>query len=336
MLIDSVSIEVSAGKGGAGAVAFSKIKMSLGPTGGSGGRGGNVYLEAVSDLGALRRFRTTKKFSAENGRDGRGAFRDGNNGEDTTLLVPRGTVVSNLATGIVSELTSIGERLLVAKGGNGGKGNFHYRSSINTTPKQSQPGLQGEVFALKLDLKLIADIGFVGFPNTGKSSLLNELTNANSKVANYPFTTLEPNLGVYENLILADIPGLIDGASYGKGLGIRFLRHIERTRIIFHFIDSGSQNPIVDYKTIRKELGAYNPLLLEKDEYILLTKTDTVGEDSLAKTIKSLAQLKNVKKIISISIYDYDRMLTLRRLLDKVSEKTVAIPETIKESKGGK
>lgn len=336
MLIDSVAIKVSAGKGGAGAVAFSKIKMSLGPTGGGGGRGGSVYLEAVSDLGALRRFRSTKVFSAENGRDGRGAFRDGNNGEDLILTVPRGTVVTNVETKTASELTSIGERLLVARGGNGGKGNFLYRSSTNTSPKQSQPGLPGETFTLSLDLKLIADIGFVGFPNTGKSSLLNELTNAESRVANYPFTTLEPNLGVYGDLILADIPGLIEGASYGKGLGIRFLRHIERTRIIFHFIDAATESPIADYKTIRKELGAYNPLLLEKEEYVLLTKTDTVSEETLVKATRSLAPLKLGKKIIPISIHDYDRMLALRRLLDKMIEEIVVSPDPAKDPKGKK
>lgn len=318
MLIDHVTIKVAAGHGGTGAVAFSKIKMSLGPTGGSGGRGGDVYLEAVSDIGALRHFRTKKSFSAEDGRDGRGAFRDGHDGANMVLTVPRGTVIRNTDTGTGLELTALGERVLVAKGGNGGKGNFLYRSSKNTSPKQSQPGLPGEAAVLELELKLIADIGFVGFPNTGKSSLLNELTHAQSRVANYPFTTLEPHLGVYGDLILADIPGLIEGASLGKGLGVKFLKHIERTRILFHFIDASTEDPRKDHETIRRELGAYNPLLLEKEEYILLTKTDTATEERISETIRTLAPLK--REVFPISIYDLDRMTALMNLLDRMIE----------------
>ncbi|SRR6266481_923753 len=316
MLIDHVIIKVAAGKGGNGSVSFSKIMMSLGPTGGSGGTGGNVFLEAVADLGALRHFRSTKEFEAEDGLYGRQAFRDGNRGKDLILKVPRGTIVRNLETKKEYELTQIGEQFLVAKGGRGGRGNFQFRSSTNTSPKQAEPGRAGESAQLELELKLIADIGLVGFPNIGKSSFLNEVTNAQSRVANYEFTTLEPNLGVYHSLVLADIPGLIEGASEGKGLGIKFLRHIERTNIIFHFIDAASPDPVANYETIRGELGAYNPLLLKKKEYIVISKSDTVGEKALAKIIAVFKRKKT--EAIAISIYNLDQMNAMRKLLDEI------------------
>lgn len=319
MLIDEVRIRVSAGRGGAGAVSFSHIKMSLGPTGGSGGKGGDVYIEAVADLGALRHFRAKKSFAAENGLDGRSAFRDGRVGENLVLFVPRGTVVRNLATGAQHELTKLGERILVAAGGRGGKGNFLYRSSVNTSPKEHQPGLPGEEAAFELELKLIADIGLVGLPNVGKSSFLNEVTKAKSRVANYPFTTLEPHLGAYDNgLIIADIPGLIEGASSGKGLGINFLRHLERTRILFHCIDAQTPDPLRDYHTIRRELGAYNPALLEKTEYVIITKADAADNERLSEITHTLAPLG--REMLAISIYDPDRMAAVRTLLDRVSE----------------
>jgi GTPase len=316
MLIDNVTITVSAGKGGDGAVAFSHVKMTLGPTGGGGGTGGDVRFEAVADLGALRHFRSKKVFAAEDGHDGRSAFRDGRNGNSLMLKVPRGTVIHNRATGEDRELTKIGEKLVVAHGGNGGKGNFLFKSSRNTSPKQFQHGLPGEHFELHLELKLIADIGLVGFPNVGKSSFLNEVTNAQSRVANYPFTTLEPNLGVYQDLILADIPGLIEGASSGKGLGVRFLRHIERTHILFHFIEATSEHPLADYTTIRRELGAYNPLLLKKLEYIIISKADEVSDGRIAEIKKALKG--HGEAILPISIYDHDRMTAARKLLDRI------------------
>ncbi len=318
MLIDNVTIKVSAGKGGDGAVAFSKIMMTLGPTGATGGTGASVYLEAVADLGALRRFRTKKVFAAENGRDGRGSFRDGHRGEDLILPVPRGTVVHNLTKKTDHELTALGERLLVAEGGNGGKGNYHYRSSINTSPTKFQRGLPGEACTLELELKLIADVGLIGLPNIGKSSFLNYVTNAQSRVANYAFTTLEPHLGVYEGLVLADIPGLIEGASSGKGLGIKFLRHTERTRILFHFIDASAVDPMQDYKTIRNELGAYNPVLLEKQEYIIVSRTDMTSPERTREIIQSLAPLK--KEILPISINDKKQMTEARKLLDTIAQ----------------
>jgi len=321
MLIDDVKISVTAGHGGKGTVAFNKTKMNRGPTGGSGGRGGSVFIKGISDLSALGKFRFKKEFSAENGRDGLAQLHDGHNGKDLILSLPLGTVVHKLNTGEDVEVTKIGQLELVARGGKGGKGNYLFRSSTNTTPREFEEGEIGESFDLHLELKLIADVGFVGLPNVGKTSLLNELTNARSKVANYPFTTLEPNLGVYYDLILADIPGLIEGASKGKGLGIKFLRHVERTKILFHFIAADAADPVLDYKTVRGELEAYNKLLLEKPEYLFISKSDTVPQDAVAGIIDKLEKLN--QNVIPISIYDWDSIERVRKILnDLISEKT--------------
>lgn len=316
MLVDDVKIKVAAGSGGRGAAAFNKNKMSLGPAGGSGGKGGGVYLEVVSDLSALNQFRFKKALVAEDGKDGQNQFRDGHDGKDLIVKVPVGTLVHNLINKTEIEIVKIGERVLLATGGKGGKGNFLFRSSRNTSPKKFQAGLPGQEFELRLELKLIADVGFVGLPNVGKSSLLNELTNAKSKVANYPFTTLEPNLGVYYELILADIPGLIGGSSAGKGLGIKFLRHIERTKIIFHFISAESASPQKDYKTIRMELGAYNKALLKKSEYLFLTKSDAVSPQELKKKLAVLKKLN--KNANAISIYDDKSLKVVMKILNAI------------------
>lgn len=316
MLIDDVQIRISAGNGGKGSVAFNTNLMSLGPAGGSGGKGGSVYGEGVSDLSALGQFRFKKEFPAENGADGRGQFRDGHDGKDLILKLPVGTVAHNLTSGEDITIEKIGERVLLAKGGIGGRGNFLFRSPKNTSPKYAQGGLPGESFAFRLELKFIADVGFVGLPNVGKSSLLNKLTNAKSKVANYAFTTLEPNLGAYYELILADIPGLIEGSSSGRGLGIKFLRHIERTRILFHFISSESPTPVKDYKTIRKELGIYNKTLLEKPERLFLTKSDLLTSAELKK---KLAILKKIdRRAIAISIEDAESIKKVQKLLNEI------------------
>ncbi|MFA6437087.1 MAG: GTPase ObgE [Candidatus Paceibacterota bacterium] len=316
MFIDDVTIKIKAGDGGRGVVAFNRTKMSLGPTGGNGGNGGNIYLEGVSDISALAQFRYKKELVAKNGENGKSSLNDGETGEDLILKVPIGTVVHNLSTKEDSEIISIGQRLLVAKGGLGGYGNFVFRSSTNTTPRQATDGSEGEERILRLEIKLIADVGFIGLPNVGKSSLLNELTNAQSKVANYPFTTLTPNLGTYYELILADIPGLIEGASDGKGLGIKFLRHVERTKTLFHFISSESTDLLKDYQVIRNELGVYNKQLLEKPEYIFLTKTDLFEKKEITKKINQLKKIN--KEIIPISIIDDESVKKVEIILRKV------------------
>ncbi len=324
MLIDDIKIQVTAGAGGKGAVAFNKNMMSLGPVGGSGGRGGSVYVEGISDLGALNKFRFKKEFKTEDGHDGLPQFCDGEDAGDLVLKIPVGTVIHNLETGKNIEITKIGQQAVIARGGRGGKGNFHFRSSTNTSPKEFEYGEPGESLEIRLELKLIADVGFVGLPNVGKSSLLNELTNAKSKVANYSFTTLEPNLGAYYDLILADLPGLIEGASAGKGLGIKFLRHIERTKVIFHFVAADSADPMLDYKTVRNELGLYNKMLLEKPEYVFLSRKDAVLDNDANKAAEDLRKLN--KNVIQISIFDWDSIELVKKILNGlISEKTESV-----------
>ncbi|PIR04665.1 MAG: GTPase ObgE [Candidatus Liptonbacteria bacterium CG11_big_fil_rev_8_21_14_0_20_35_14] len=316
MLVDEIIINVKAGAGGKGAVAFNKNVMSLGPTGGSGGRGGSVYIEGVADIGALNKLKFKKDFEAQAGQYGKSQFNDGYDGQDIVIKVPTGTVIINQETKEPKEIIKIGEKILVAKGGNGGRGNFHFRSSTNTTPKQFQPGLPGEQFTLKLELKLIADVGLVGLPNVGKSSLLNELTNANSKVANYEFTTLEPHLGAYYEILIADIPGIIEGANHGRGLGLKFLKHIERTKIIFHLISAESSSPVTDYKTIRKELETYNPEFKAKPEYIFLSKSDGVDKATLKKRLEALKKYnKNIK---ALSILDEKSLEDVKVILNNI------------------
>ena len=325
MITDDIQITVIAGNGGRGSVAFQRTKQALGPTGGSGGNGGNVILKGVSDLTQLNQFRNKKERAAENGRDGRSQFRDGHVGEDLVLNIPVGTVIHNLDTGEKQEIMKVDERVVVVQGGNGGKGNFLFRSSRNTTPKQFQLGLEGEKAHLRLELKFIADVGLIGYPNVGKSSLLNELTNANSKVANYHFTTLEPNLGVYYELILSDIPGLIEGASEGKGLGIKFLRHIERTKVLFHLVSAESKNPAKDYRAIRKELGAHSKEILKKPEYVFLSKSDMISKEEIKEKISSLEKIskqKNstIKSVMSLTIYDDKDLKKVEKILNSLKK----------------
>ena len=316
MLIDNITIKVKAGDGGSGTAAFNKIKMALGPAGGNGGTGGSIFFEGVSDLSALSQFRNKKEVTAENGGNGRGNFVDGPDGEDLVLKIPIGAVITNLENGEIKEIVKVGERVQIAKGGHGGKGNYKFRSSLNTSPTQFQTGKPGEEFKIKIELKLIADVGLIGLPNAGKSSLLNELTGAKSKVANYPFTTLEPSLGVYYELILADIPGLIEGASEGKGLGIKFLQHIERTKILFHLISAESEDLDKDYKIVRKELEKYSKDLADKKEYLFLSKYDVLSVEDLKE---KLAVLKKLNKNAAIlSVYDEESLKKVRQLLNKI------------------
>jgi len=318
MLIDDITVRVKAGDGGRGAVAFQKIKFAHGPTGASGGDGGSVFVEGVSDLGVLNQYRFKKEVKAKSGMYGRSQFRDGEDAPDETLLVPVGTVVHNLDTGEDTEVVKVGERICLAKGGRGGRGNFHFRSATNTTPKEFEEGKAGQEFTVRLELKLIADVGFVGFPNAGKSSLLNELTRANAKVANYPFTTLEPNLGAYYDLILADIPGLIEGASEGKGLGIKFLRHVERTRVLFHLVSAEAEDVVKEYEATRAELGKYNPEMLEKPEYVFLSKADQVSPEDLKKKLTALK--KKNKNAVAISVLDDASLEQVKKTLQKIEK----------------
>jgi len=325
MLIDEVIIKIASGHGGRGGVSFRKTKMALGPNGGNGGKGGNVIFKGVENINALEQFRRKKEFIAEDGQPGRGDFVDGADGKDLILFIPTGTVIHNL-TKLPTEQTvetqyeieKIGQEIILARGGNGGKGNFKFRSSTNTSPKEFQPGISGQEFNIKLELKLIADVGFAGLPNAGKSTLLNALTNTKAKTANYPFTTLEPNLGAYFELILADIPGLIEGASGGKGLGHKFLRHIERTNTLFHFLSAESSDIINDYKIIKKELEIYNPKLIKKPEYLLITKTDAVDKKTL-NTLLIKARGLN-KNVFPISVYDEKSLEPLKKVLNKIAD----------------
>jgi GTP-binding protein len=318
MLIDDVTVRLEAGHGGKGAVAFNKVRLALGPTGADGGRGGSIYFEGVSNIDALSLYASRKGIRAENGKDGRGQFIDGRGGEDLILKVPTGTTIKNMETGFTREITRVGERLLVLGGGNGGRGNFKFRSSTNTSPKEYEEGTMGDIGTFKLELRLIADVGLVGLPNAGKSSLLNELTSAKSKVANYAFTTLEAHLGAYYDLIIADIPGLIEGASGGKGLGVKFLKHVERTKTLFHLVSAESIDPVRDYNIVRKELESYNLALVEKEEYIFLTKSDIASSEELEK---ALAAFKKIKKTaVPISVIDSQSLEEVKKLLNAIKD----------------
>jgi GTP-binding protein len=325
MLIDDITIEIKSGRGGDGSVYFNRVKMSQGPTGASGGYGGSVYFEGVSDLNILNSLKNAKVFEAEDGERGQKQFRDGATGKDLTIKVPVGTVIHNITTGENIEIVKIGEVILGARGGRGGRGNFHFRSATNTSPKEFEEGRPGAEYTVRLELKLIADIGLVGLPNAGKSSLLNTLTNAKSKVANYNFTTLEPHLGVYYELILADVPGLIEGASDGKGLGIKFLRHVERTRIIFHLVSVENEDVAESYRVIREELGAYNKELLQKDEYVFLSKCDMVSELEVKNKLRDLKKV--APNAMALSIIKDDTLSTLKKILNTIIKEKTVTPE---------
>lgn len=315
MLTDEATIKVSAGRGGDGVVAFDKIKMSLGPTGGRGGDGGSVYFEGVSDIFALNRYRTLRNHLAPDGKDGRTNRGDGSSGKELILTVPIGTVVNNLKNKKSFEITETGQRVLVAPGGMGGRGNFSFRSAKNTSPQEYEEGKKGEEAEFILELRLIADVGLIGLPSAGKSSLINELTAANAKVGEYHFTTLEPNLGVMDRIIIADIPGLIEGAHTGRGLGIKFLRHIQRTKILLHCISSESDDLNRDYGIIRNELASYDKKLIEKKELVLLTKGDLFEKKELENKIK---KIKTKSKVIVVSIHDLDSLGKLQKEIHKL------------------
>ncbi|HBG73930.1 MAG: GTPase ObgE [Chloroflexi bacterium GWB2_49_20] len=282
MFIDKVEIHVRSGNGGNGAVHFRREKYVPrgGPDGGDGGRGGDVILEVRSTLNTLYSFRHTTRYIAKDGKPGAKQKMYGRGAEDLIVYVPPGTIIMDHASGeILGDLTKPGQQLTVCKGGRGGRGNVHFKSSTNQAPRAAEKGEPGEEKRLRLELKLIADIGIVGVPNAGKSTLLTALTNATPKIASYPFTTLEPNLGVAAvdedtNVVLADIPGLIEGASQGIGLGHDFLRHVQRTRVLIHLLDGLSVDPVADFNQINAELSVFDPALGEKLQVVALNKMD--------------------------------------------------------------
>lgn len=317
MLVDEVQIFIKAGNGGNGSASFIRNSQTArgGPDGGNGGIGGSVYIQGINDIDALQTFRYNKKARAEDGVNGGKNKLFGRNGKDLIIKVPLGTLVIDVSSKSTLEVIDETTKHLIARGGKGGRGNNEFKSATNQAPKFAEKGESGEDKKVKLELKLIADVGLIGLPNAGKSSLLEVLTNAHPKIANYPFTTLEPNLGVMDRLILADIPGLIEGASQGKGLGIRFLKHIERTKILVHCIDVSTNDPYKDYETIRMELQNFNQNLLSKKEIILITKSDLISEENV-KMFLALFKKKK-KEALPISIYNDD---SLKVLKEKIKE----------------
>ena len=319
-MVDQAKLWISAGNGGNGAVSFRREKFipKGGPDGGDGGKGGDIYLETDTNMNTLDDFAHRQKFEAENGGKGMGKKMSGAKGDDLIIKVPLGTVVGLQGQALqvengqtqgsaptVVDFDRKGMRVLVAKGGKGGRGNEHFKSASNTTPMTAEPGEMGERYDVEMSLKLLADVGLVGLPNAGKSTLLSVLSNARPKVADYEFTTLEPNLGVLKtqgkNLVIADIPGLIEGASEGKGLGTKFLKHIERTKVLVHLVAADLQSQALqgesvtvweNYQKIRKELKNYGGEIDKKEEIVVLSKIDLVSEDNIKEMVEYFKKKK--------------------------------------------
>lgn len=334
MFLDRVKISIKAGNGGKGSTSFLRTAQTAngGPDGGDGGKGGDIVFKATNELNTLYSFRFKKKFVAENGEDGHQKNQTGKSGKDEIILVPTGTVLINPKTNkIIADLNEDGSTFIALKGGVGGHGNAYYKSSIKQAPSFSQ---LGEVTTLKeviLELKTIADVGLVGFPNVGKSTLLSVISNANPKIANYPFTTIYPNLGVCEVLgetfVVADIPGLIEGASEGTGLGHYFLKHVERVRLIVHLIDiseSEGRNAVEDFKIINHELGKYNEELLKIKQIVVFSKCDLLEKEELEKRIANFTKTLNITDYICISSYTREGIDTLKK---KILENLKKIPK---------
>ncbi len=310
MFVDEAVIEVEGGRGGDGCISFRREKYVPrgGPDGGSGGKGGDVYLVGDRNLSTLLDYKYRRIFRAERGRHGEGSNRTGRSGRDLYIKVPLGTVVYDDETGeLIGEIKGDGEVLLVAKGGRGGRGNASFATPWNQAPRIREEGEEGERRRIRLVLKLMADVGIVGLPNAGKSTLISRVSAARPKIADYPFTTIVPNLGVVslglgESFVVADIPGIIEGASEGAGLGLRFLRHIERTRLILHLLDGSRENPLEDYKVVRRELDKYGHGLSEKPEIIAVNKIDLPHVRE--RTDEILESLRVVEKpVFFISAY---------------------------------
>lgn len=334
--IDEIRIKAHAGRGGNGVVRWRQEKFvpKGGPAGGDGGRGGDFFVMGVRDIHALSRYKAKKEFSAGRGEDGGNKSLHGKSGEDFVLELPVGSVVTNLDTEERYELKKEGEKILLLKGGYGGYGNEHFKSSTNTTPREWRPGQEGEEGNFLIELELFADLGLVGLPNAGKSSLLNSITNADAKVGDYAFTTLDPNLGDFYGYTIADIPGLIEGANMGKGLGVKFLRHIKRTRMIAHLVSfenlaKRTTGMMKVYKEIRKELEKYDKKyklgdegLSKKEEIIILTKWDVIEDQKIVK--KKIAEFKKLKKqVFTISLYDDESVKSFKKELVKILKKNV-------------
>ena len=319
-MTDEVIIRLKAGKGGDGAVSFRREKYipKGGPDGGDGGNGGSIIFVADNNVNTLTFFDSRKFFEAENGQPGTGRNMHGKDGLDLILKVPQGTLVKENDE-ILTDMTEVGQEFIVAKGGNGGWGNQHFASSIKQAPEWSKKGLPGEEKEIKLELKLIADIGLVGFPNAGKSTLLSVVSNARPKIADYPFTTLEPNLGVVQihdkDFIFADIPGLIEGASKGRGLGDKFLKHIERTKELLYLISAESEDPVGDYKILKKELENYLEKLAQKNALVAVSKSEIINDEEKARISKKFTKIK-IKPIFFSSVTREN----LDQLLQKIFE----------------
>ena len=309
MFIDQAKIFVIAGNGGSGIVSFRREKFvpKGGPNGGDGGKGGDVIIQTDANLHTLLDFRYRRRFKAESGKHGQGANKTGRSGQDLIIRVPKGTIIKDEVTDeILADLVDSNQQVIVARGGRGGRGNARFATSTNQAPRNAEPGEEGESRQILLELKLIADVGLVGLPNAGKSTLLSRLTAARPKIADYPFTTLSPNLGIvgykdHLSFVMADIPGLIEGAHDGKGLGLDFLRHIERTKVLAFLIEYTSPDFVDDYQVLRNELRRYNPELLKRQSVIVLTKVDLAvdGETNIIEQINRLE--KPVLKISALT-----------------------------------
>ena len=330
--IDEAIITVQSGDGGRGCVSFRREKFIPrgGPDGGDGGKGGDVVFVATSRRRTLYQFRYRNKLKAKNGVYGQGKQKAGKNGEDLKIEIPLGTLVFNVETGrLIKDFVKAGEAFVIAKGGRGGLGNARFKSSTNRTPRFAQPGEPGETLTLKIELKLLADVGIIGLPNAGKSTLISAISSARPKIAGYPFTTLTPNLGVVqtdkgEPFVVADIPGLISGAHKGAGLGIRFLKHIERTRILVHLIDISSidtNHPLNVYNTINMELALYSKNLAKKPQIVVLNKLDIPGAKEAADIFQSAAKEKNIALISAITGKGVNHLiLQILKILDRSYE----------------
>jgi GTP-binding protein len=332
MLIDHVTLQIKAGKGGDGVVRWRREKGIPfgGPAGGDGGRGGDVYFRVVRDIQALAVYKHKKEWDAPEGEMGQKRSMHGADAKDMYLEVPLGSVIYNREYDKHYEFMEEGD-FIVLRGGKGGLGNENFKTSVNRTPEQFTKGEPGEYSTFDIELKLIADVGLIGLPNAGKSSLLNALTRAGAKIGDYPFTTLEPNLGAYFDYILADIPGLIEGASEGKGLGHKFLRHITRTRGLVHLVSADNEDVGAVYKTIRNELGSFDKTLLEREEIVVLSKIDVVDKDILKAKVKELEKASK-KKVILLSLYEDDTIKAFGDfLVQMLGKKEVVLNEVVAE-----